>query len=78
MRGARKPQSALALPVSRDVPTQPTEMHLLCTCGEQLLITKEYFEQGIRCGSCGTRIALHLRYDGSRNRWELDAQVLPE
>lgn len=78
IKGAKKPMSTFAVPVAKDLPTQPTEMHLLCTCGEQLLITKDYYEQTIRCGSCGIRMSLHLRYDGDRNRWELDANVVTD
>ncbi len=59
-------------------PRAPTEMHLLCVCGETLLITSDYFNSAIQCGSCGIRLSLHMRYDAARRRYELNANVLAD
>jgi hypothetical protein len=57
-------------------PDVPEEMHLVCTCGEELLILKDFYESLIACGSCGIRLQLHLRHDPRRNRHELQATVV--
>jgi len=78
IRGAKPPTPAFQFPAPKDVPPPPTEMHLLCTCGEELLITRQFYNAPIRCGSCFVRLQLKLNYDASRNRYELGASVIPD
>ena len=77
IRGASRIETSVRLPkVPEGPPPPPPEMHLLCTCGEELLIPKEYYNATVRCGSCGIRLGLHLKHDSDRNRYELDATVV--
>ncbi|MBI2932296.1 MAG: hypothetical protein HYY16_11645 [Planctomycetes bacterium] len=75
IRGASD-KTSFAFPTPRDLPPPPTEMHLLCTCGEELLILREFYGSIIRCGTCGIRLQLRLHYDGERNRYELHVEVI--
>lgn len=54
----------------------PAEMHLLCICGEELIVPSLFYDRNMYCAGCGCLMHLRLVYDEKRRKFELVARVL--
>jgi hypothetical protein len=65
-----------APPPRKGLPPPPDEMHLLCTCGEQLTVAVHFYNRNMYCSGCGSLMHLRLEYNEGRAKYELLARVL--
>jgi hypothetical protein len=65
-----------APPPRKGASALPDEMHLLCTCGEELIVPAHFYNRNMYCAGCGALMHLRLEYNESRSKYELLARVL--
>ena len=70
-----KSKGAPAKP-GKDLPSPPSEFHLLCTCGEELVVTQAFYNEKMYCAGCGALMMLRLIFVPDRKRYELEARYL--
>jgi hypothetical protein len=72
------PQSSLAeiTPSRKNLPPTPTEMHLLCVCGEELTVPAMFFNRNMYCAGCGVLMHLKLGFDEKTHKYELQGRLL--
>jgi hypothetical protein len=73
-RESAKESKAAAPP--KDLPAPPSEFHLLCTCGEELVVEKQFYNNKMYCAGCGALVELRLIFVPDRRRYELEARYL--
>ncbi len=61
---------------AKDLPPPPSEFHLLCTCGEELVVTQAFYNEKMYCAGCGALMMLRLIFVPDRKRYELEARYL--
>ncbi len=67
-----------APPPKKHGPKPPDEMHLLCTCGEELVVPSDFYNRNMYCAGCGCLMHLRLEFDEGRTKYELLARVLDQ
>src|SRR5262245_29969506 len=67
-----------APPPRKGEPAPPDEMHLLCTCGEELIVPQHFYNRNMYCAGCGALMHLRLEFNGERGKYELLARVLDQ
>ncbi len=67
-----------APPPKKGGPSPPDEMHLLCTCGEELNVPGSFYNKNMYCAGCGVLMHLRLEFDAARGKYELLARVLDQ
>lgn len=72
----RKPEPAKAKAGKDKMPEPPGEFHLLCSCGEELVVEKAFYDSKMFCAGCGALMMLRLIWVPDRNRYELEARYL--
>lgn len=58
------------------MPEPPSEFHLLCTCGEELVVEREFYDEKMYCAGCGALMELTLAYHPNRGKYQLEARFL--
>ncbi len=60
----------------KDLPSPPSEFHLLCSCGEELVVTQAFYNEKMYCAGCGALMMLRLIFVPDGKRYELEARYL--
>ncbi|GEM_PF-3955633 len=57
-------------------PAPPSEMHLLCVCGEELAVAAAFYNKNMYCAGCGALMHLKLGFSPETRQYELQGTIL--